>query len=180
MQMSSAVKILPHYTYADYVQWEGKWKIIEGIPYAMSPAPVPKHQVVAGNLHSEFRQELKSCKTCKVYLPIDYLVKDDTILQPDLLIVCGEITKKYLDFPLALVVEVTSPSTEAKDRFSKFTIYQDKGIHYYLIIDPISEEVEIFEHIDGQYKMTAKGKSFIHDFILDGCNASIDFKEIWS
>ncbi|WP_301924323.1 hypothetical protein [Ferruginibacter sp.] len=38
--MSSAVKILPHYTYEDHCQWEGRWEIIEGIPFAMSPAPV--------------------------------------------------------------------------------------------------------------------------------------------
>jgi hypothetical protein len=40
--MSSAVKILPYYTYEDYVQWEGKWELIDGIPYAMSPAHTPK------------------------------------------------------------------------------------------------------------------------------------------
>jgi hypothetical protein len=37
--MSSAVKILPHYTYVEYEQWEGQWELIEGIPYAMSPLP---------------------------------------------------------------------------------------------------------------------------------------------
>jgi hypothetical protein len=48
--MSSPVKILPHYTYADYVQWEGQWELIDDIPYAMSPSPVPKHQRIANNL----------------------------------------------------------------------------------------------------------------------------------
>src|SRR5450432_1494097 len=108
--MSNAIKILPHYTYADYVQWEGKWEVIDGIPYAMSPAPVPKHQVVAGNMHAEFRQQLKKCNKCKVYQPIDYLVQEDTIFQPDLLVVCDTISKKYLDFPPVLVAEVLSPA----------------------------------------------------------------------
>lgn len=35
----SAVRILPHYTYSDYCNWEGRWELIEWIPYAMSPAP---------------------------------------------------------------------------------------------------------------------------------------------
>jgi hypothetical protein len=35
------VKILPHYTYRDYLHWEGKWEVIDGIPNAMSPAPAP-------------------------------------------------------------------------------------------------------------------------------------------
>ena len=38
---------LPHYTYDDYVQWEGRWEIINGIPYAMYPAPSKKHQRVS-------------------------------------------------------------------------------------------------------------------------------------
>jgi Uma2 family endonuclease len=114
-----------------------------------------------------------------VYQPIDYLVEEDTILQPDMLIVCGEITKKYLDFAPVLVAEILSPSTAAKDRFTKFPIYQSKGIRYYLIIDPEKEEAEVYELFDGQYKMTAKGKEINYDFALDSCNASIDFKEIW-
>lgn len=177
--MGNAVKILPHYTYADYVQWEGKWEVIGGIPYAMSPARVPKHQVVAGNLHAEFRLQLKQCDKCKVYQPIDYLVEDDTIFQPDLLVVCGIISKKYLDFPPALVAEILSPSTAAKDRFTKLPIYQSLGIPYYLIIDPDLEEVEVYELLDGEYKMASKGKAIRHEFTLDSCHASIDFNEIW-
>lgn len=177
--MGNAVKILPHYTYDDYVHWEGKWELIDGIPYAMSPAPVPKHQVVSSNLGSEFRQQLKKCQKCKIYQPIDYLVEEDTIFQPDMLIVCGNIVKKYLDFPPALVTEILSLGTVAKDRFTKFPVYESNGIPYYLIIDPDLEEVEVYELLDGKYKMTARGKDISYHFILSDCTANIDFKEIW-
>ncbi len=60
--MNNAIKILPHYTYEDYLQWKGRWELIEGIPYAMSPQPVPKHQRIAVNLSTEFRIALKKCK----------------------------------------------------------------------------------------------------------------------
>jgi Uma2 family endonuclease len=153
--------------------------VIEGVPHAMSPLPVPKHQIVAGNLHVEFSIQLKKCSACKAYQPIDYLVQDDTILQPDMLVVCGKIVKKYLDFPPALVAEILSPSTAPKDRFYKYPIYQSQGIRYYLIIDPDLEEAEVYELFDGQYKMTARGRDIRYDFVLDSCNASIDFKEIW-
>jgi Uma2 family endonuclease len=177
--MGSPAKILPHYTYDDYLHWEGKWEIIDGIPYAMSPAPVPKHQVVSNKLSSEFTQQLKKCQQCEVYQPIDYLVEEDIILQPDMLIVCGKIVKKYLDFPPALVAEVLSPGTAAKDRFTKFPIYQSKGIPYYLIVDPDMEEAEVYELRDGTYKMTARAKDFIHHFDFNGCAADIAFGEIW-
>ncbi len=97
--MSAIERILPYYTYEDFKHWEGRWEIIDGIPYAMAPMPVVKHQAIAGNLNALFWNELKDCVNCKVYQPIDYLIKDDTVLEPDLLVVCGNIiNKKYLDF----------------------------------------------------------------------------------
>ena len=177
--MGNAIKILPHYTYGDYEHWEGQWELIDGIPYAMSPAPVPKHQLIAGNLHGEFRQQLKTCSACKVYQPIDYVVTDDTILQPDMLIVCKPILKKFLDFPPVLVVEILSPVTATKDRISKFSIYQSQGIKYYLMVDPDLQEAEVYELTGSEYKMIAKGKDISYSFTLDMCTAIIDFKEIW-
>ena len=41
--MSIAGKYRPHYTYEDYLLWEGRWELIEGMPYAMSPTPVIDH-----------------------------------------------------------------------------------------------------------------------------------------
>jgi Uma2 family endonuclease len=177
--MSGAAKILPHYTYDDWELWEGQWELIEGIPYAMSPQPVPRHQKIAMALGTEFTVALKNCKPCTAYQPIDYRISEDTILQPDMLVVCGEITKKFLDFPPALVAEILSPATALKDRHSKYSIYESQGISYYLIISPDSEEVEIYKLIDGKYTLEQKGKEISYGFLLGECSARIDFKEIW-
>ena len=177
--MSGSVKILPHYTYQDWEQWEGQWELIEGIPYAMSPLPVPKHQKIAMALGSEFTVALKTCRDCAAYQPIDYRIADDTILQPDMLVVCGEITKKYPDFAPALVVEILSPATVLKDRHSKYSIYESQGIPYYLIISPDIEEVEVYKLNNGAYSLEQKGKNFSYHFSLGSCPAMIDFKEIW-
>jgi Uma2 family endonuclease len=177
--MSGAVKILPHYTYNDWEQWEGQWELIEGIPYAMSPLPVPKHQKIAMALGSEFTVALKTCRECTAYQPIDYRIADDTILQPNMLVVCGEITKKYLDFAPALVVEILSPATALKDRHSKYSIYGSQGIPYYIIISPDSEEVEVYKLNDCAYSLEQKGKSISYHFSIGSCTATIDFHEIW-
>ena len=58
--MAYANKILPHYTYEDYVHWEGRWELHEGHPIAMSPMPVPKHQWVAAALKGEFFVAIKN------------------------------------------------------------------------------------------------------------------------
>ncbi|MEO7045237.1 MAG: Uma2 family endonuclease, partial [Ferruginibacter sp.] len=88
-------KILPHYTYDDYIHWEGRWELIEGHPIAMSPQPILKHQRIASELNSLFivSKKKNNCNKCKVYEPIDYKIAEDTIIQPDLSIVCKE-TKK--------------------------------------------------------------------------------------
>lgn len=177
--MSSAIKILPHYTYEDYEQWEGRWEVIDGVPYAMSPLPVPKHQRIAANLTSEFRIALKKCKKCTAYQPLDYKIKEDTIIQPDMLVVCKPINKKYLDFPPSLVVEILSPSTALKDRHTKFEIYQSQNIPYFIIISPDKEEAEIYKIEEGNYLLTQSGHSFSYIFYFEDCEANIDFNEIW-
>jgi Uma2 family endonuclease len=178
--MSGAVKILPHYTYEDWLNWKGQWELIDGIPYAMSPMPVPKHQIIASNLTIEFGNELKKCKSCKVVQPLDYRVADDIIVQPDLLIVCADINKKYLDFPPDLIVEILSPSTALKDRHSKFTIYEQQQIRYYLIVNPDQEEVEVYAIENGTYQLKQSGRDFTYEFsFATGCTAKITFKEIW-
>ena len=134
--MSVPIRILPHYTYEDLCNWEGRWELIDGIPYAMSPMPIPKHQYIAANLAAEFRILMKKCKPCKAYLPLDYVIENDIVVEPDLLIVCGEIKKKFLDFTPALVAEILSPSTALKDRHTKFGLYEEQGVKYYLIISP--------------------------------------------
>jgi Uma2 family endonuclease len=177
--MSEAVKILPHYTYSDYLHWEGKWEMIEGIPYAMSPAPMPNHQRISERLTTVFTNALRNCSKYTVYQPIDYLITDDTILQPDLLIVCDEIQKNFLDFSPALVVEILSPSTASKDRHTKFTLYQNQGIKYYVIIDPASNETEIYSPENKLYQLLQKGKDFQFEFKIEDCVASVNFSDIW-
>ncbi len=95
---------------------------------------------------------------------MDYKISDDTILQPDILVVCGEIKNKYLDFVPALVAEILSPSTALKDRPFKFDIYQQQGIPYYLIIDPANNILEIYELKDGKYLLQNTTKPFTFSF----------------
>ena len=177
--MNSTVRILPHYTYSDWETWEGQWELIEGIPHAMGPLPVPRHQQIAASLTSEFHVQLKKCVQCTTYQPLDYRVADDIILQPDMLVVCGNITKKFLDFPPALVAEVLSPGTFLKDRHTKYTIYESQGIPYYLILSPDTEEAEVFVLENSTYTLKQKGNNFVYTFNFEGCEAIIDFAEVW-
>jgi Uma2 family endonuclease len=177
--MNIANKILPYYTYEDWTRWEGQWELIEGYPFAMSPAPTPSHQRVCAKMISRLEQALESshCKNCQVYNFIDYKIQDDTILQPDILIVCGEIQKKYLDFSPALVVEILSPATALKDRHTKYEIYQQQGVNYYLIVDIEKKTIEAYQLKNKSYHLLPNDSSY--EFLLEGdCLITPDFSNI--
>jgi len=179
--MAYAQKILPHYTYEDWVHWEGRWELIDGIPIAMSPMPQPKHQRVAAEIRYAFMNSLKmsACKKCYSYDPLDYKITEDTILVPDVLIVCGEISKPYLDFAPALVVEVLSPSTALRDKHTKYELYALQGVPYYLIADPEKETLEIYELVNGSYELQPAADTASFDLEKD-CRIDVSFTNIWS
>lgn len=178
--MNVAHKYLPHYTYEDYLQWEGRWELIDGIPYAMSPAPVPRHQTVAGNLHAELRAAIKKSKcSCKVYQPLDYKLSDDTIFNPDLSIVCKPITKKFLDFPPEVVVEILSESTGMKDRNVKYPKYEAEGIPYYIMVDADKNTAEVYQLIESRYTRQPLDQSKPFVFNLGDCRFELRFDDIW-
>ncbi len=86
---------LPHYTWDDYLCWEGEWELIDGIAYAMSPAPSILHQSISQKIAAQFESALSSCKACQALLPVDWKIDDDTVVQTDNLIVCGDITGNF-------------------------------------------------------------------------------------
>jgi len=53
---------LPHYTYDDYVQWEGRWDLIHGVAHAMTPAPSIAHQVISQHIASQLERVLEHCQ----------------------------------------------------------------------------------------------------------------------
>lgn len=179
--MSIAERFRPHYTYEDYCQWEGNWELIEGMPYAMSPAPVPQHQSVNGNLYSLLKEAIKNngCENCKVYLPIDWKISDNTVVQPDVLIVCDKIEKKFLDFPPMLVAEILSPATASKDRNEKMELYQLQKVKYYLIVDPQFKKIEAYQFINSQYEPVAINPDTYSFHFEDNCTVAVQLLDIW-
>ncbi len=178
--MSIAQKIIPHYTYNDWVHWEGKWELIEGHPIAMSPTPIPYHQRVASEIRTELTLALRkaNCKHCRAYDPLDYKITHDTILVPDILIICGEVKKKYLDFPPTLVVEILSPATALRDRHTKHQLYEQQGVKYYLIVDADKKIIEVYELIGNEYSSL---NNQVYTFaLIDGCTITPDFSNIFN
>jgi Uma2 family endonuclease len=171
---------LPHYTYDDYAQWEGRWEIIKGIPYAMVPMPAIKNQDISSKIHVQLYLLLKNCKKCKAMLPVDWQITKDTVVQPDNLVVCGDNSDdKMLLIPPVLVFEILSPSTGRKDRVIKYQLYREAGVKYYCIVDPETKSVDIFELQGSKYRETENFKEGKIMFDLGPCTIAFDFNEIF-
>lgn len=179
--MGFADKILPHYTYDDWIHWEGRWELLDGHPIAMSPMPLPVHQRVASELVTEFTNALRKskCRKCKVYQPLDYKIAEDIILVPDLLIVCDEIKKSFLDFPPKLVIEILSPSTALRDRNTKFEIYRQQKITYYLIVDTEKKLTEVYQLAENNYLLQQIQNDAFTFELEDDCSINVSFQNIW-
>lgn len=133
--MSTAPRHIPHYSVDDYQHWEGDWELIDGVPIAMSPSPFGVHERIVTRLAFQIRSGLQTSDCdCEVYTNLDWVVSHDTVIRPDVMVICGEQPDRHLERPPSLIAEVLSPSTEASDRNAKRSIAQQYGVPNYLII----------------------------------------------
>ena len=178
--MSIADKYRPQFTIEDFNLWEGRWELIDGMPYSTRP-DVP-HQSVTGDLMYVIHEALKKhCSTCHIYLPIGWKIDDRNIVQPDLTIIHKDFEKNehYLTFTPSIIVEIASAATAFKDRHEKFELYEQEKVAYYIIVDMQLLQVEIYELIKDKYVLSQVPVNQF-EFILKSAKPfSINFDEIW-
>ena len=147
-----AVRAKRHYTWADICALpEGvRAEIIDGEFFDMSAAPALLHQHVLRELNDAFRDHFKG-HVCEVFFaPVDVKLADDSVVEPDLLVVCdpNQLQGTHVEGAPALVVEILSPSSSLHDRWRKMRLYARAGVAEYWIIDLVARMVEIYS-LDG-------------------------------
>ena len=169
---------LPDYSYSDYVKWEGRWELISGIPYAMSPSPIFFTKIYS-ELVTLFRNALRGCKKCKATIFFDWKIDDKTVVQPDMLVICKPLNhKEFLDFAPELAVEILSPSSRHRDTNIKFKLFENEGVHYMISVDPENKSIQVYENgADGFTKLKANGLEY--NFDLSGSKIQINLSGIW-
>jgi Uma2 family endonuclease len=155
------------YTFADYLGWldDKRRELFNGFVKMMTPAPSTKHQLILGEIHGQFWQQLKSQK-CKVFpAPFDVRfpskegdISDDkiyTVVQPDISIVCdnSKIDGKGCIGAPDLIVEIISPNTVKNDVEEKYRLYEQNAVKEYWIIHPNDETVSVFILENGKYQL---------------------------
>ena len=144
------------YTYQDYLTWsdEERWEIIDGIAYDMTPAPRIRHQRISRNLTGIMYSQRMKISPCELFeAPTDVVFDEYNVVQPDLFIICdgSKITEENIQGAPDLVIEITSPYTELKDRREKKGLYERFGVKEYIIVFPEREYVERYFLEQGKY-----------------------------
>ncbi|GGI44045.1 hypothetical protein GCM10008018_05140 [Paenibacillus marchantiophytorum] len=141
------------YNFQDLLEWEGRWELINGVPFSMPPAPSTTHQRILRSMFLELHTFLQG-SSCEVFIaPFDVRLSEteeydnpDTVCQPDLSVICNptQIDDKGGKGAPKLIVEILSPSTAIKDRNQKFKTYEKFGVLEYWIVDPAHQTVEVY------------------------------------
>jgi len=80
--------VMETYTRQDYLQWEGAWELIHGQPVAMAPSPSIEHQATSFAIAHQLGGNLEDCPHCQALFEIDVEFAEDTVVRPDVLVIC--------------------------------------------------------------------------------------------
>jgi Uma2 family endonuclease len=138
-----------HHTYADYLVWSRTYgdELVDGTAYVREPpSPTRVHQEIVGEVLCQAANALKG-KPCRVYIaPFDVRLPKsteedelvDTVVQPDVLIVCDlqKLDARGMRGAPDWLVEVLSPSTARHDQIVKVPAYERAGVREVWLIHP--------------------------------------------
>jgi Uma2 family endonuclease len=178
----------PHYTYADFLEWDEneRYEIIDGEALMMA-TPNRIHQKISMALSAAIYAFLEG-KPCKVY-PAPFSVRlfpaedqsDDTVLEPDITVVCdrSKLDDRGCNGAPDLVIEILPPSNTRHDRIVKFNKYREAGVREYWIVDPEERVVSAYALKDGQYiAVNYDDTAEVSVTVLPGC--VIDLKAVFA
>ena len=126
---------------------EVRHELVRGAVYAMVGSS-NAHNLIAGSLYARLRQQLKGT-SCGVYMSDMKVRVADDFFYPDVVVSCQpqEPVFYFVTQP-TLIIEVLSPSTEARDRLDKRLAYQGlKSLQEYALVSQDKVSVEIIRRV---------------------------------
>ena len=168
------------FTYSDYLLLpeNERRELIEGDFY-MAPSPIFRHQNISRNLGVIIWSFVSTRKLGQViWAPMDVVLDDDNVVQPDILFVSNEqseIIKDYVFGAPNLVVEVLSPSTADRDKQLKLALYARFGVREYWIVDPEENTIQVVElDTGGQHAIRMYTSGSASSVLLPGLDVPLD------
>jgi Uma2 family endonuclease len=136
-----------------------RYEVIDGDLY-MTTAPDLDHQRPSGAILSLVWSYLRAHPIGEIFsAPVGLILDEENGLQPDLVYVsrerAGILTRRGIRGVPDLVVEILSPSTEARDRGVKLRRYASAGVLHYWIVDPTTHTIEARHLAEHGYVLSA-------------------------
>jgi Uma2 family endonuclease len=160
-----------HYTYADYLSWSDtqRAELVNGVAYVREPpAPSRLHQEVVRELLLQLRVALEGRSWCIQIAPFDVRLPKsnepdgsiDTVVQPDLLIVCDrtKLDERGMRGAPDWIVEVLSPGTASHNQTVKLPAYERAGVREAWFVDPRNRTLVIYRLEGDRY-----GRPFVQE-----------------
>ena len=155
--MTLEEQLIPKYNVDEYQLWKGDWELWEGSPVAMSPSSFAKHGSVTAQIVTALNTAVDAAQcNASVIVAVDWIVSSDTVVRPDVTVVCGAIPEKHIMESPSIAIEVLSPSTRNNDLGFKRGLYEEQQVPWYLILDPENERLAVLSiGSSGKYEEVA-------------------------
>lgn len=127
-------------------------EMIDGVFYDMA-SPTTIHQQIISLIAYEFRQYINTNdgKCIPFEAPTDVQLNgdDDTVVQPDIFVICNrdKINKLRVVGAPDLIVEVLSPNNWYMDMSIKYHKYKTAGVREYWIVMPEDKSVLVYDFL---------------------------------
>jgi Uma2 family endonuclease len=161
--MTTAAVASRKLTYEDLRYWpeDGKrHELIDG-EHCVTPAPIPRHQIVSGRLFSRVGRVVDQGQLgLLLYAPVDVVLSEIDVVEPDLVFIgasrLGIVRETHVQGAPDLVVEILSPSTRRRDEITKRHLYEQHGVPEYWVVDPELDAIKVYRLGDGGYRREAE------------------------
>ncbi len=100
---------------------------------------------------------------------------------PDLLVVADpkHVSRRGIEGPPLLVVEILSPSTRKADRGVKARRYAELGVEHYWIVDPERKRLECHRRAEGVFRSVVEAEGDVTLSHPDWDGLSVDLAALW-
>ena len=158
-----------------------RYELVHG-DLLVTPSPTPVHQRISKRLELLFVDYFERRSIGEVFhAPIDLILTKRDVFVPDLLVIADpkHISKRGIEGPPLLIVEILSPSTRSQDRGVKARRYAELGVEHYWIVDPAAKRIECYGLADRVYQrlVDAQGKMTLEHPTWDGL--VVDLAALW-
>jgi len=177
------------WTYAEFARLPSetstRYEIIDG-ELVVTPSPRPRHQAIALHLGTILDTFIRKHRLGVGFAgPVDVLFAEGDYLVPDLVFVrknrAGIVTDRGIEGPPDLIVEILSPSTEARARGVKLERYRLYGVREYWIVDPDNRSVEVWRFDEGadSAEVVEAGAAFSWTPVPEGPTLEIEVDDVF-